>query len=102
MNYVVTAMLVAGLLMVTLAPDAGRWGGGAVPGGPATLSPAPASLLGFPSATSDAVVQQYCVRCHNDRMLRGNLSLEGFTLDAADEAGVAGPRCASSQICGMS
>ena len=87
MNYVVTAMLVAGLLMVTLAPDAGRWGGGAVPGGPATLSPAPASLLGFPSATSDAVVQQYCVRCHNDRMLRGNLSLEGFTLDAADEAG---------------
>jgi len=37
-------------------------------------------------ATSEAfdendVVQEYCVRCHSDRRLRGNLSLEGF--DAA-------------------
>ena len=28
--------------------------------------------------SSNAVIGQYCVRCHNDRRLRGNLSLEGF------------------------
>ena len=26
-------------------------------------------------------VQEFCVRCHNDRRLRGNLSLEGFDAD---------------------
>lgn len=34
------------------------------------------------SATDDnTVIEEYCVRCHSDRRLRGNLSLEGF--DAA-------------------
>lgn len=33
------------------------------------------------------VVQEYCVRCHSERRLRGNLSLEGFSVgDAAEEA----------------
>ena len=31
------------------------------------------------------VVQRYCTRCHNDRRLRGNLSLEGFDVAAANE-----------------
>ena len=32
-----------------------------------------------PTPTSDNdLLQQYCVRCHNDRPLRGNMSLEGF------------------------
>ena len=32
-----------------------------------------------PTPTSDNdLLQQYCVRCHNDRQLRGNMSLEGF------------------------
>jgi len=31
------------------------------------------------------VVQQYCVRCHNERRLRGNLSLESFDVTAAQE-----------------
>jgi len=75
MNYVVSAMLFAGLLMVTLAPDAG-------PGSSAAYAIGATS-----SEDSDAVVQAYCVRCHNDRMLRGNLSLEGFTLDTAEETG---------------
>jgi hypothetical protein len=33
------------------------------------------------------VVQQYCVRCHNDQTLRGNLSLQTFEVgEVADEA----------------
>lgn len=31
------------------------------------------------------VVQQYCVRCHNERRLTGNLTLEGFDVAAADD-----------------
>ena len=31
------------------------------------------------------VVQRYCVRCHNGRLLRGNLTLEEFDVDAAHE-----------------
>jgi len=31
------------------------------------------------------VVQTVCVRCHNDELLRGNLSLEDFDVAAADE-----------------
>jgi hypothetical protein len=38
--------------------------------------------VGVPGPEADnAVIQEYCVRCHNERRLRGNLSLEGF--DAA-------------------
>ena len=78
MNHVVSAMLLAGLLMVTLAPDAG----------PRGYAPAPGSGESTPPiAAPDAVVQAYCVRCHNDRVLRGNLSLEGFAVDAASETG---------------
>ena len=110
MNYVVSTMLVAGLLMVTLAPDTGLAGGSGAPGSGATLSlsaaPPAGSLVELSSTSSptpdepsntapqepsisapDDVVQEYCVRCHNDRMLRGNLSLEDFTLDAAEETG---------------
>ncbi len=86
MNYVVSAMLAAGLLMVGLAPDESPGGGSLAPGSGVTSSP-PTGSLETSSAASDAVVQAYCVRCHNDRMLRGNLSLEGFTLDAAEETG---------------
>ncbi|MGI9625586.1 MAG: DUF1592 domain-containing protein, partial [Longimicrobiales bacterium] len=37
----------------------------------------PAALTG--------VVEEYCVSCHNERRLRGNLSLEGFTVGSAPE-----------------
>ncbi len=33
----------------------------------------------------DAVVDQYCVRCHSERRLTGNLSLEGFAVSQAVE-----------------
>ena len=32
--------------------------------------------------SDDELIEEYCVRCHNERRLRGNLSLEGF--DASD------------------
>ena len=31
-----------------------------------------------PAGSDNDVVREYCVRCHNDRRLRGNLSLESF------------------------
>ena len=34
------------------------------------------------AATALGLVDQYCVRCHNARALRGGLSLEGLPLDA--------------------
>ncbi|MDH3223761.1 MAG: DUF1592 domain-containing protein, partial [Gemmatimonadota bacterium] len=43
-----------------------------------------ASAAGARALGSDdnEVIEQYCVRCHNERRLRGNMSLEGF--DASD------------------
>ena len=49
---------------------------------PATLhhvTPAPVDSL-------NGVVRRYCVRCHSDARMRGNLSLEGFDVDAAATA----------------
>ena len=34
------------------------------------------------AATGQALLDQYCLRCHNDRALRGGLSLDGVALDA--------------------
>ena len=55
-----------GLVAVTSAPSR------------APLSPDPEGRVG----ADNEVVQQYCVRCHNERRLIGNLSLEEF--DAAN------------------
>ena len=52
---------------------------------PATLSDASSSesaFLDLSAADENAVIEEYCVRCHSERRLRGNLSLEGF--DAAE------------------
>ncbi len=91
MNYVVSMMLVVGLFMVTLAPDTGLGSGGGAPGSDATLSAPVGPSSTTPEVPSlsapDDVVQEYCVTCHNERTLRGNLSLEDFTLDAAEETG---------------
>ena len=35
--------------------------------------------------TLNDVVQRYCARCHNERLLRGNLTLEHFDVAAANE-----------------
>ena len=48
-----------------------------------------AAFSGSPKAAApdlSDVVQQYCVRCHNERRLTGNLSLEEFEVGAANES----------------
>jgi hypothetical protein len=38
-------------------------------------------------ADDNDVIQEYCVRCHNDRRLRGNMSLESFDANAPELSG---------------
>ena len=90
MNVSQTALLAAGLLALGLA-------GGGTPepasaplvGGPVAL-PLPASdgvhgdPADAPAPALDDLVEQYCVRCHNERRLRGDLSLEGFDVAAPE------------------
>ena len=54
-------------------PDSG------VPGG--DVAPASASAPDLAAATLTEVVQRYCLVCHNDALLTGNLSLAGFDVD---------------------
>ena len=42
-----------------------------------------AGVAGTPSDGND-VIQQYCTRCHNDRRLRGNMSLEAFDAETPE------------------
>ncbi len=52
---------------------------------PQLFRPGPAAVLAaaaVPGGPAEDIVQQYCVRCHNERRLIGNLNLEEF--DAAD------------------
>ncbi len=87
MRYVASVMFATGLLMVTLAPDSIRGNASQASGSGATLVLPASSVEGPSRADSDDVVQEYCVACHNDSMLRGNLSLERFTLGSAEETG---------------
>jgi len=38
-----------------------------------------------PVAAASEVIQEYCVRCHNERRLSGNLALEGFDVGGSHE-----------------
>ena len=38
-----------------------------------------------PAATLTEVVQRYCVACHNDQLLTGNVSLQAFDVERANE-----------------
>ncbi|WP_419861254.1 DUF1592 domain-containing protein [Candidatus Palauibacter sp.] len=84
--------------MKTLGAGAILWFWFAVVGGPpgsgapggAPVAPPPALAVQDVAALADtadltAVVQRYCVRCHNERLLRGNLTLETFDVEAAHE-----------------
>lgn len=48
-------------------------------------SKAPETRLRIPAGSLTAVVKQYCVVCHNDVMLTGNLSLSEFQVELAAE-----------------
>ena len=74
MNNYASAMLIAGLVLIGVAPSTGtdpvvaydpHVSAAAVPDGPL-------------DETLNEVVQQYCVRCHSDRLMTGNMSLESF------------------------
>ena len=43
------------------------------------------AALDIPADSLTAVVQEYCVNCHNDTRLRGNLTLEDFEVEGAVE-----------------
>ena len=45
----------------------------------------PHARAGISQQVLNDVVQRYCTRCHNDRQLRGNLTLEDFDVAAASE-----------------
>jgi len=51
----------------------------------AASTPHVAAPLHLPSAELNDVVQRYCGGCHNDRRLRGNLSLQGFDVETVAE-----------------
>ena len=53
------------------------------------------------AASMDDLVDQYCVRCHNERRLRGNLSLEGFSLEGAPERGETTEKMIRKLLAGM-
>ena len=54
-----------------------------------SLSTSATDKSSAPASSMTGVVQEYCVRCHNDRRLRGDLSLESFSVEnAAIEADV--------------
>ncbi len=48
-----------------------------------------------------AVVQRYCVACHNDRMLNGNLSLQAFDVARAAEMAETGEKIVAKLRLGM-
>ena len=60
-------------------------GGGLAVSHAAAGASTPSTSSAAAPADLNPVVQQYCVRCHNDRILRGNLSLATFDVAAADE-----------------
>ena len=77
--------------MKTIAAGAallGVWlAAGSHPAGTGTpwLEAGTVSLLpDAPPRTPTEVIQQYCVRCHNERRLAGNLTLETFVVEGAD------------------
>jgi len=51
----------------------------------ATRVDLPVSVIERSAASSNDVIQQYCVRCHNDSALRGNMTLEQFDLATAED-----------------
>lgn len=79
MKTVTVALAAVGGLLVYLAQPAGLdWS-------PTPKVGAAASVVVEAVALDDNdVIQEYCVRCHSDRRLRGNMSLEGFDAESPE------------------
>ena len=85
MKTVVTAPMIA--LSALLAASGLGWE--SRPAGPAPAEPsqvhAAEMRIGETAQSDQALLQQYCVRCHSERRLQGNLSLEDFDAAAPQE-----------------
>ena len=80
-----TALSALGMMLVLKGGLMGGPETGVAPWGPSSAyrsSAAPAPVL---RVSNNDVIQAYCVRCHNDRTLRGNISLEQFDTETAHE-----------------
>ena len=83
-------LLVCSTVWILAAASSGLW---ATPGSASqTASPAPAqsaqpAATNAAASTDQALVQKYCITCHNSRAKTGGLSLEGANpADAATHA----------------
>ena len=76
-----TALSALGILLVLMGgPDTGvaTWAS-------SSAYHSPNASTSVATFSNNDVIQAYCVRCHNDRTLRGNLSLERFDTETAHE-----------------
>jgi hypothetical protein len=76
------AMLTGAVLVVLGAPVDSNPPAAQIARAEAVLQP----VLPPPAATLTQVVQQYCVICHNDALLTGNVSLQTFDVEKAAES----------------
>ena len=99
MNAAAPTMLVAGLLMLGVAvesqPDV------ADRQQPLAVAHDVTGLDAEASQALNEVVDQYCVRCHSERRLTGNLSLEGFDVAAPQESAEVAERVIHKLRAGM-
>jgi hypothetical protein len=79
------AVLAILLLIASPAPEPDFPTGEAPPRPTAFAGFPPAPAPEAPSEALTALVRQYCVACHNDAAMTGNLSLESFEVEAAAE-----------------
>jgi len=87
-KHIVTSLVIAGSILASSGGPADRPASSAadaVSASPPLHSPAVAlPAMGGAPADGD-VVEAYCVRCHSDRRLRGNLSLEDFDAERPEQ-----------------
>ena len=91
--------LVVAILASTSLPALATLGGSPVPSGPIATHQAPPTALD--AATLDEVVDQYCVRCHSERRMTGNLSLEAFDVASVEAQADVGERIIRKLRAGM-
>ena len=61
----------------------------------------PGMVRSYTETDSDETIRAYCVRCHNERMLRGNLSLESFEMSASHREGQTAEKMIRKHRAGM-
>ena len=68
------------LAAATVVTAAASFGVGTATGTPRTEHPAPSHAK---IAALNGVIDHYCTDCHNEQLLIGNMSLEGYDIAAA-------------------